>query len=402
MQDIVITKPYRFVPPHHGRLWNPFLMWWVPRTVRRDWGVEWPTFAGLDHLRQSLQSGHSIILAPNHCRPCDPMVFGSACVELRTPCYIMASWHLFMQGRLQRFLIRRAGAFSVYREGIDREALKTATDLLAEGKRPLIMFAEGIVSRSNDRVGNLMDGVAFIARSAAKQREKSGRGGEVVIHPAALRYTFPGDLRKSVEPVLTSIETRLSWRPQRELRLVERVEKVGAALLAIKEVEYLGRVQQGSVAERLPRLIDAILKPLENSYLSGKSDPATIERVKKLRAAIVPALIPGNLPAAESERRWRHLADCYLAQQLACYPIGYLDGEPTVERILETVERYEEDLTDKARIHRPLNSHIEIGPPIAVSAVRPRGADPVMAELRSQMESMLAASKALCHAWRDN
>jgi 1-acyl-sn-glycerol-3-phosphate acyltransferase len=401
MQDIVIAKPYQFVPPAYGRFWRPFLCWWVPRTVRKSYGVEWPTFEGLDYLKASIAARDGIVLAPNHCRPCDPMVVGLVHAKLRYPCYLMASWHLFMQGRVQRYLLRQAGAFSVYREGIDRESIRMATDVLVQGQRPLVLFAEGIVSRSNDRLGDLMDGTAFIARTAAKQRVKVGKGGRVVIHPVMLRYTFPGDLRKSIEPVLTALETRLSWRPQRDLLLLDRVRKLGRALIAIKEVEYLGAAQDGALAERLPRLIDAVLKPLEAIYLNGKSDPITMERVKKLRAAIVPELIPGNLPEVDTRRRWRHLADCYFAQQLACYPPDYLEGEPTVERILETVERYEEDLTDVATIHRPMHCHIEIGPAIEVSPDRPKGGDPVMSELRSQLEGLIVKSARLCHPWKE-
>ena len=52
--------------------------------------------------------------------------------------------------------------------------------------------------------------------------------------------------------------------------------------------------------------------------------------------------------------RWlRQLADLYLAQQLHCYSGDYLADAPTPERLLETVERYEEDLTDTARPHPP-------------------------------------------------
>ena len=35
-------------------------------------------------------------------------------------------------------------------------------------------------------------------------------------------------------------------------------------------------------------------------------------------------------------------------------PAGYLEGSPSTERVLETVERLEEDLTDVATVHRPL------------------------------------------------
>ena len=98
---------------------------------------------------------------------------------------------------------------------------------------------------------------------------------------------------------------------------------------------------------------DAELPELVRDVLVGglSTKKATKERVKKLRQAIVPALIPGDLSPAETARRWRHLADCYFAQQLACYPIDYLAEKATVERILETVERYEEvyeSVTDSA------------------------------------------------------
>ena len=89
---------------------------------------------------------------------------------------------------------RRAGAFSVYREGMDREALKCAVQILVEAKRPLVLFPEGVVSRTNDHVNHLMDGTVFIARNAAKQRLTNGGTGKVVIHPTAIRYFFEGNL----------------------------------------------------------------------------------------------------------------------------------------------------------------------------------------------------------------
>ena len=402
MQNIVIAKPYRFVPPHRGTFWTYPLRWWLPGKVRRAWGVEWPTFRGLDRLRASLKAGHGVVLGPNHCRPCDPLVAGLMCIELGVPCYIMASWHLFMQGRFQRWLMRRAGGFSVYREGLDREALKAATQILVDARRPLFLFPEGIISRSNDRLGTLMDGTAFIARSAAKAKAKADVPGRVVIHPVFLRYSFGGDLRATVEPVLTMIEKRIGWHPQSGMPLVERVVKLGEALLSVKEVEYFGHAQPGPLQERLPRLIDRVLGPLEEEYLGGKSDPWTIERVKKLRTAIVPALIPGDLPPDAAARRWRHLADCYFAQQLACYPIDYVKEKATVERILETVERYEEDLTDEARIHRPLRVTITVGEALEVGPDRPRGGpDPLMAQIEEQLNRMLTETADESTPWTE-
>ncbi|MGB7746433.1 MAG: hypothetical protein WBN75_04020 [Verrucomicrobiia bacterium] len=88
------------------------------------------------------------------------------------------------------------------------------------------------------------------------------------------------------------------------------------------------------------------------------------------------------------------MADLYLAQQLSCYPPDYIRSRPTPERLLETVERFEEDLTDRTRIHRPLHAIIEVGKALSVSSGRERGGgpDPLMEKIREQLETMLERS----------
>ena len=116
-----------------------------------------------------------------------------------------------------------------------------------------------------------------------------------------------------------------------------------------------------------------------------------MERVKRLRSAIVPDLVASGLSEAERARRWRQLADIYLAQQLDCYPPDYIRETPTPERLLETVERFEEDLTDVARTHGPLRVVIQLGPALEVSPVKEKGGseDPLLMKLEQQLREML-------------
>ena len=395
MQNLVITKPYRFVPPRHSALvWDLVRRWW-PSQLRKNHGVMSWEFVGAERLRASLDAGAGVIVASNHCRPCDPMMMGMLSGEVKRPFHAMASWHLFMQSRVQGFLLQRIGGFSVYREGLDRESLKCAVRIVAEAKFPLIIFPEGIVSRNNDRLLNLMDGVSFIARSAARQRAASARPGKTVVHPIFVRYFFEGDLDATLAPVLKDIEARLSWQPQTQLPLRTRIVKAGHALLALKEIEYLGASQNGGVMQRLPRLLDHLLEPLEQEWSGGHREPDTMARVKRLRTAILPDLVRGELPEAESARRWRQLADLYLAQQLYCYSGDYLSGSPSPERLLETVERYEEDLTDAARPHAPLHAVVSVGEAIEAAPVRDRStdSDPMAEELRRQLGILMEESK---------
>ena len=323
------------------------------------------------------------------------MVLGPLSYEIGRPFYFVGSWHVFMQNRLQSFLLPRLGEFSIYREGWDREALQTAMRLTAEAARPLVVFPEGAISRHNDKLNHLMEGTALIARGAAKQRATAAPSGKVVVHPVAIRYVFDGDLNSAVPPVLRDIEHRLTWRHQEDLSIRDRIAKIGGALLALKEVEYLGAPESGPIPERIERLIDRLLVPLETEWVKGRREKEIVGRVKLLRTAIVPDMAAGKLPEPELQRRWRHLADMYLAQQLSCYPAEYLAGDPTTERVLETVERFEEDMTDRARAHSPMRAIVSVGEAIEVSPERSRGAegDPLMGAIREQLESMLADSR---------
>jgi 1-acyl-sn-glycerol-3-phosphate acyltransferase len=390
MQNIVIDKPYQFVAPYRGRWWPWLLQRLSRRRIRREFGIVSVECRGTDLLLASRTAGHSILLAPNHCRPSDPEVVQEMSRQVGMLPFTMASWHLFMQNRLQTFLLRRAGAFSIYREGMDRAALNMAIDILDEGSRPLLIFPEGVVSRTNDRLNPLLEGTAFIARAAAKKRAKATPPRSVVVHPVALRYRYDGDVRQTVEPVLTEIERRLSWRPQKELALEQRIAKLGQSLLALKEIEFLGQPQSGAIGERLGRLIDALLVPLEKEWLKGEREAHVVARVKKLRSAVLPDMVQGELPETERQRRWTQLADMYLAQQLSCYPPDYVAANPTPERLLETVERFEEDLTDHCRAHSPLRVTVTVGQAIVVNPARERGGeDPLLVEIERQLAQML-------------
>jgi 1-acyl-sn-glycerol-3-phosphate acyltransferase len=396
MQNIVIDKPYVPVPPHEGRIWPAVLSWYLPRLLAKKYGVKSVQCEGEGKLADSIRAGHGILLAPNHCRDEDPMVLGLLSRKVGQPFFIMASWHVFMQGGAQGFLLRRAGAFSVYREGIDRAAVNTAVGILENARRPLVIFAEGHISRANDLLNDLLDGTALIARSAAKRRAKMEPPKKVVVHPVALRYKFRGNIEAAANAVLDEIETRLTWRKQNNPPLVERIYKVGTALLTLKELEYLGHPQTGDIAQRLRQLIDAILDPLEIQWLTEKQTDSTPSRVKRLRSAILPDLAKGDLDEPERQRRWLQLADVYLAQQLFHYPPHYVKSNPTSERILETLQRFEEDLTDRIRVHGDISATITVGDAIEVAPAREaRGqADPLMEQIEAQLRSMLGIGEA--------
>jgi 1-acyl-sn-glycerol-3-phosphate acyltransferase len=393
MQEIVFEKPYSFIPPHRGNWWPSFIQRFrlIDFYLRRYHGVVSYECRGTDNLRRSLDQGYGIVLTPNHCRPADPIVMGFLARRAKTHVYAMAGWHLYQQHWFTGWAIRKMGGFSIYREGIDRKAINTSIEILGHAQRPLIIFPEGAVTRTNDRLQALLDGVAFIARAGAKKRSKVAPESKVVLHPVALKYLFQGDLAETLDPVLTEIEHRLSWRAHRERTLLERIGRIGRALLALKELEYFGAPQTGSLSERLEAMIDRLLGPLEGEWLGQRQHGPVVPRVKELRMKILPDMVRGGLSEEERQRRWDQLADIYLCQQVASYPPDYLVALPSVDRLLETVERYEEDLTDRVRVHGHLHVVIQVAAAIEVPAERDRQAvvDPLMTQIESVLQRML-------------
>ena len=391
MHAVVSDQPYQFVAPYLGKIWPKLLQQFIPQQLRKREGIQAVEIHGIEKLKSLYSNNVSVLLAPNHCRPSDPLVVGEMCSRAGRPPFAMASGHVFLENPLRRFILRRAGAFSVYREGTDRQALQAATEILIKGDRPLVVFPEGVISRTNDRILSLMEGTSFIARSAAKKRANRSGSQSVVILPVAIRYRFDADIRESLHRTLDSIEQRLSWRPRRDGDLISRIYRVGGALLWLKEIEYFGEPKTGDIFSRVQGLIDHILKPLEQEWRGGKTELNTVARVKQLRIAILKEMVAGELEKEEQNRRWNQLADMYLAQQLSHYAPNYVASNPTNERLMETVEKFEEDLTDHATIHKPMSAIVRIGDPIEVHPKRDKGSteDPVMAEINRQLHQLL-------------
>lgn len=126
MQNIFVEKPYEFVPAIKAQ-WPQRLytrMGLHRRQLRKREGVWQHEVHHAERLRESIAAGHGILLTPNHARMADPGVMYNLAAAAGCTLYTMGSWHLFNQGGFVRFMIRMMGAFSVNREGMDRQAIE--------------------------------------------------------------------------------------------------------------------------------------------------------------------------------------------------------------------------------------------------------------------------------------
>jgi len=141
----------------------------------------------------------------------------------------------------------------------------------------------------------------------------------------------------------------------------------------------------------MERLIEHLLLPLEEEWLGQRQQGSVIPRIKSLRMKILPGMVRREVDEDERQRRWKQLADLYLVQQISCYPPQYLSKFPSRDRILETLQRFEEDLTDQVQVQGALKVVIEIGEAIEVSSERDRQAevDPLMHQVETSLQGML-------------
>ncbi len=395
MQNYLIEKPYQFVPRIRAGWPQQLLVrsGLLEITLRRRDNVVAHEIRNLDRLRRTLSSGDSLLLISNHCRPSDPSVLQLLSRDLKQPFYFMASWHVFEQGWLQRWILRLVGGFSVHREGMDRQSLNSAVEILQSAERPLVMFPEGTTSRTNDTLMGFMEGPMFVARLAAVRRKKSN-GGRVVCHPIAIKYIVDDpEFAASIESLLQRLEQLLGWQSQALIPPLYRIQRIDEALIALKEIEH-GVAYDSStpIHQRRIQLVHALLNPLEQEWLASPQPDADVStRTKMLIQQIFPELAKGEVSKAERERRWGQLERIDIVQQLCRHPERYIQQLPSRERILETIENFEELLTGQVSRAVRLKAVIDVQAGIEIPAQKHRDptADPCLIAIRQSMEESL-------------
>jgi hypothetical protein len=350
--------------------------------------VRWQ-FEGTEAFHESLAKKAGILLTPNHSRWPDPLVMGVFGIQARKYLYYIASHHLFRQSRVMGWILNRIGGYSIWREGSDRESIKTTVRILAEAERPVVLFPEGTWFRQNDRVAPLQEGLSLITRQAARQSDRP-----IVIHPVGIKYWLLEDPMPEMRRRMGSLERRMGWQPQDHLQVLPRIEKVTAALLALKEIEYLGTPRSGTLDDRTAFLLDAEIGRLEQLHLGKTADGWPLERIRRLRQNLSRRLLEEKDSPSAGEIK-KDLTVLLFCENLNAHSHEYLLEMPGPERLAEAVQRLEEILTDEMEVPiTPMGATVTIGPAIDVrmfAAQRKgdRGGDPLVQHLRTAIQERI-------------
>lgn len=381
-------QPYG-TPP---RWWAPVLTpWWVrisrgwrQRQLARRQQIVQIDAQGFDRVKEAALAGKGVLVTPNHSAHYDSAALYLAADRVDLPLYTMAAWQVFaMCSTFESWAMQRLGCFSVDREGADRQAFKQAVDILRQQPHPLVIFPEGDIYHVNDRVVPFREGAAAIALSAAKRAERP-----IVVFPTAIKFFYVDDPTDALHGLMDQLEERLYLRPQPDAELAQRIHRFAEAALALKELDYLGHTCSGRLRERVVSLTEAVLSQLEQRH-DIRAEGTTPERVKVLRKRLIDLLDDDKLPR-ENPIRFHQLQqdmeDVFFVAQCFSYPGDYLVDSPSIERMAETADKFEEDVLGKdlPTIRGRRRVVIQVGEPIEIETQR-RGRDHVV-ELTQQMQ----------------
>ncbi|MEM1067880.1 MAG: lysophospholipid acyltransferase family protein [Planctomycetota bacterium] len=347
----------RFAPEVWTPSLSPTLVNWLRpfrlRQQQRDVNLEHVEVLGQQHVREKLDEGCGVMIMPNHPSHADPFAIYAAADAIGTTLHVMATWHVFTKkNRVIQWVLRKHGCFSVDREANDIGAFRLASGLLQERKQPLVIFPEGEIYHCNDRVTPFREGASAIAVAAARKASRP-----IFCVPCAIRYHYEEDPTDALLETMGELEEAIFWRRRIDRPLERRIYDFAEALLAVKELEYYGEARKGRLPDRIRALGDFILDQVEERQgleEAGKSIP---ERVKAARRTIIEKLDKEGLSADEKRLLNDDLDDLFLVVQSFSYPGDYVNDKPSIERMAETLDKFEEDVlrhvtaTVKAKRH---------------------------------------------------
>jgi hypothetical protein len=335
--------------------------------MRYRFNIRHVQMSGQENLVQLVKDAQSVLVAPNHADHADPVILVTVGRRLGLAFHFMAAREGFERGALQRFVLQHSGAFSVDREGADLAAIRTAMNILRESRHPLVIFPEGEIWHHQEELDLLNEGVATILLRVA---EKLPGGKRSFAIPTAIHITHAPSEAGTFAARLARLEQRITWKAKDRLEVVDRIYRLGGALLSIKEEEFLGAAQQGDLVERIKNLQQRLVAQIEQKHGRIDDGHAIPLRLKALRHIIRQELHARTPPSpARREELYEELDQLYVSQQLYSYPGQYLISQPTLDRIAETILKLEEDVLQLGRYPTPRYAKVIFGEPIDVLQV---------------------------------
>ncbi|MDD9975670.1 MAG: 1-acyl-sn-glycerol-3-phosphate acyltransferase [Candidatus Poribacteria bacterium] len=326
--------------------------------------------------RLKMIDGHPTVLAPNHAARADPAVTFLLSKQVSQQYYYMTARETFDKGKfggLRSFLLQRFGAYSIVRGTADRNAFRTTRELLSEGSWPLVVFAEGEISRQNDTVMRFERGIIQLCFWALDDMTKAEIDKPLYIVPIGIKYHYPQDMWDDIDIALTELEENiLSPADRTPIERYERLRRIGIAIFKTLAAEY-----QYKVDETVP--LDVHIQKLKEQILSHAeqimgihSEADVLTRVRTLKNLVDAEVYRDIEQMTEYERKiheellqkfQRFYPDLERLINFIAISDGYVAEERSPERFLEVIVRLEREVFGTSKIRGPRVASIRVGEP---------------------------------------
>lgn len=402
-----------FRPPSDNRLFVEMMKVMFPLVLHTKLESAEIRFVGDGLARLRLLKGKRAMLCPNHSHRHDPEVMFEVSRQSGEIFNFVAAREVFDWNRgLNGWFLQQNGAYSVVRGAVDPKSFKMTKTILVQGKRKLVLFPEGEISRHNDALMPLESGPVKLAFMALDELRKSQPQESIYILPVAIKYTYKEDQTKKLLEVLSKIEAAIGVTADAGATMQQRVRGVSLSVLKELELRY-GYVFAGppdDINLRARQLKDRVLRSIADGLDLAEIDGgAHLEQVRFLRNKMDDFIYAESksmspykeMLHAEKAGKIRHLYKDLdrIVRFIAIYD-GYLAPPISQERMINVIELLESEIFGSVAVKGPRLILVNIGAPINLAnhlveyhARKKAVVEDVTREVSLQITQMLAETE---------
>jgi 1-acyl-sn-glycerol-3-phosphate acyltransferase len=369
-------KPFTFRPPQNNRS----LIWLVkklllPIMLRRGSRIAKVDVNELDLRRLRKLKNHRVVLTPNHSGGKEPYILFFLSKILEEEFNYLTAKEVFERLFPIGWLIQRLGAYSIVRGTVDKNSFRVTRQLLAEGKRWLVIFPEGAACGQNDTVMPFHQGTAQFAFWAYEDLAKKGKLPPLYFVPIAIKYVYLRDMHREID--------RSLWRLERDLfpaqilqpsNLYHRLRSVGEAVLSVNEREHNVRPRkEASLDERVQHMKELIVSRVASALgVSPPADRPLRDRIRELFNAI-DQIVYSEFEGPDYERKLHQMRqqevrglydDLSRVLRFVALYDGYVRETLTAERFLDVLGLLEDEVFGRKRNWGPKKALVKVGEPL--------------------------------------
>jgi 1-acyl-sn-glycerol-3-phosphate acyltransferase len=327
------------------------------------------------------------MICPNHSNRHDPQVmFEFSRIVKEDFNYIAAREVFDWDNGRNGWWIQHLGAYSVVRGAADRESFKMSRKIIAEGKKKLVLFPEGEISRQNDTLMALESGAPQLCFWAVEELSKNSSDSNapippVLLIPVALKYTFTKDVTPELKKTVSHLEEEVGLMSSNDNPLMERLYALGQTLLSTLEREYGCQSTNGQETnKRIARLRLHILKnAADQLHIKLPDSGKELDSVRIIRNTLDDFIYSDETPKSDYERKLHDekakvIRGLYKDMErvvnfIAIYD-GYLAEHNTQEQFSDVLDRVETEVLRcrEPSFRGPRRVLVDVGTPIDMTA----------------------------------